>query len=304
MKIGHRLTLLLLFFLLLPLPAQQLVLEAEVGLRTERFDWSIADVDGSPNVLSELTWRDLRFTTLGLTAHYQLGPRLLLLGQLEYGQAHDGEVQDSDFLADHRTGEFLRSISSADGSELLGISAAIGVPLERVSQHWRLRAMPLAGLFRSSQRLRITDGVWIIPEAGGEIAGLDSRYDADWFGPWLGLELAAENVDGYGLSLMLARYAADYEADAYWNLRDTPAAGQYCLRRFEQWADGDGTRVALSGHYRFDRWRLVTTLSWSEWDTDTGTDRIYFCDGTVGDTRFNGARRESTSVAVGVGYDF
>lgn len=303
MKIGRCLTLLIVL-LPLPIPAKQLTVEAEVGLRTERFEWSIADVDGSPDVLSELTWRDVRFTTLGLTAHYQLGPRLLVLGELEYGRAYDGEVQDSDYRGDRRTGEFLRSISSADGSELFGINAAIGVPLERISQHWRLRAMPMAGFFRSSQRLRITDGVWVIPEAGGEIVGLDSRYDADWFGPWLGLELAAENVGGYGLSLMLARYAADYEADAYWNLRDTPAAGPYCLRRFEQWADGDGTRVALRGHYRFDRWRFLTTLSWSEWDTDAGTDRIYLCDGTVGDTRFNGAHRESTSIAVGIGYGF
>lgn len=301
---SSRLLILLLLILPSPAAAGALAVEADLGARVERFDWSIAAPGGSPDVLSELSWRDVTFAVLGGGFNYQPEPRLVLLGRAEYGVAFSGEVRDSDYLGSGRSDEFLRSVSRAAGSEQYTLTAALGLPLTHEANAWRLRLLPLLGIAYARQQLRLRDGVWVIPASGGRIKGLDSVYDANWFGPWVGLELGLENQAGYGLELRLERHFPRYEADAYWNLRDDPAAGSWCMKRFAQWADGRGSSAAFTGRYQAGPWQWHAAIAWSAWDTKPGTDRVYFCDGASAITGFNGAERESVSIAVGAGYRF
>ena len=94
------------------------------GYRIDQLDWNIAgnNAGTNPNILSELTWKDLEIyqvqfkpsVTLGNS--HRGGVRYHLRGMLGWGSIVDGSNQDSDYAGDNRTLEFSRSNNSAGGS--------------------------------------------------------------------------------------------------------------------------------------------------------------------------------------------
>jgi hypothetical protein len=283
---------LLLLSLALSAPAgaaSQLALEADY--RLDEFEWSIAGPGGTPNVLSELSWTDLRIAQLGLRGQTDLGA-LVLRAVGHYGEAYAGSVRDSDFLGDDRTGEFLRSVDSADGSRFTDVQLAAGLPLPLLQQGWRVALTPLLGVAYHRQELRIRGA-----------QGLDSRYRAEWLGPWAGLELAARHPRGFGATLRAAyHFQTDYDAEAAWNLRQDFAQPV----SFVHAADGEGATLALIGSYTppASPWSIALRASWQRWRTDAGTDTLFFADGGSTVSRFNGAEWQSLAVSVGGRYRF
>lgn len=126
----------------------------------------------------------------------------------------------------------------------------------------------------------------------GPFTGLNSSYDADWTGPWAGLQLALGLTKTLRLSAEGGYYWMDYSANADWNLRGDFAHPV----SFSHKADGTSTRV--SAQLDWQLWQAVALGvggAYQQWQADAGTDTVYFFDGSSDTTPLNGVNRKSWS---------
>ncbi|TPW09498.1 MAG: hypothetical protein FD130_2501, partial [Halothiobacillaceae bacterium] len=123
--------------------------------RMDDLNWNIG-LKPTPNVLSELTWRDLEInqTQTGFTLHNQ---KVLFKGEFRYGQIEEGENQDSDYLGDNRTDEFIRSYSKTAGETVDG-SFAMGYRLTTPTARFTSTVTPLIGFAKHKQYLQMIEG--------------------------------------------------------------------------------------------------------------------------------------------------
>jgi hypothetical protein len=137
----------------------------------------------------------------------------------------------------------------------------------------------------------------------GPFSGLDSSYDADWYGPWIGLEgafydrranLAASRQEIFG---GVELHYAYYDARANWNLRGDFAHPV----SFKQESDGYGGVLYIGYKFFFHpRWSLNFIGKYQRWETKPGTHTFLWSDGTSSDTRLNEVNWESVAVTAGV----
>jgi len=281
-------------------------LEFITGYRVDDLDWNIAgNLNGtSPNIISELTWRNLESYQLKLGGKGTINRIFYLRGSAAFGWVLSGEVQDSDYNGDNRTQEYSRSISSTDDSNLLDATLAVGYPFNLASNRFKL--IPLVGYSYSEQNLTMVDGVQVISQPPqtqpvGPIAGLDSTYETRWFGPWLGVDLSFRVNDKIFLFAGFEYHWGDFEAVANWNLRTDLAQP----KSFEQEADATGFLITFGGDYIFaEPWSLGLEVNYQDWSTDPGIDRQFNSDGTMALTRLNEVNWESLAIMLRVTYRF
>lgn len=220
------------------------LLQLESGYRTGRLDWNLAgdSSGGNPDVLSELEWEDLDIFQVKAAGKVLLGldsmPRisLCLKGSAAYGWITDGNNRDSDYAGGHRTLEYSRSENSGDDGDVLDLAIAFGPQFHFLRN--RLAIALLAGWSYHEQNLKITDGEQTVsdpalagsldpdlplPQPTGLIYGLDSSYDARWWGPWLGAHLEYRITPRLSARGSFDYHFAPYEGEAAWNLRSDPA---------------------------------------------------------------------------------
>ena len=279
---------------------------AGVNYRIDALDWNIAgNKNGThPNILSELTWEDLNIYELSLGFSSLVKHTVYFKAYMNYGRIFSGENQDSDYDSDNRQDEWSRSNNSADDGSTIDVSLGAGVVLPIVRDTFTL--MPMVGFSYHRQDLAMTDGYQTIPPAG-PFPDLDSTYEAEWRGPWVGLDLHLETDTGWKALQGVYLFAgfeyhwAIYDAKADWNLRDDfehPVS-------FEHEADGSGVRIAAGlGASLTERWSLEVGCSQQEWLAEDGTDRVFFSDGTYGETRLNEVNWESRAVGLMIRYQF
>jgi hypothetical protein len=281
-------------------------LELNTGYRVDDLDWNIAgNLDGTnPNVFSELIWDDLQIFEIKAGMQTAINNAIYVRASLAYGWILNGENQDSDYKGDNRTQLYSRSINNADDGDVWDATLGIGYQFNFFSD--RLRLIPLGGYAYSEQNLRLMDGVQTLslPPATqplGPIEGLNSTYETQWTGPWLGVDFwlqASPKITFYG---SFEYHWADYEAAADWNLRTDLAHP----KSFEHDADGSGIVIALTGEYVLEGpWSVSLTANYQDWSTDAGLDRLYYADGTVSETRLNEVNWKSYAVLAGITYRF
>ena len=282
-------------------------LELLTGYRVDELDWNIAgDISGTatPNIISELTWSDLKSFQLKLGGKGIINRVFYMRGSAAFGWVLSGQVQDSDYNGDNRTQEYSRSISSADDSNVLDATVAFGYPFRLASDRFRL--IPVVGFSYSEQNLHMQDGVQVLSEPPqsqpiGPIAGLDSTYDTRWYGPWAGVDFSFKASDKIHLFAGFEYHWADYKAEANWNLRTDLAHP----KSFEHEADGTGILITAGGDYIFSEpWSLGLEVNYQDWSTDAGIDRQFNSDGTMAVTRLNEVNWESFAIMLRVTYRF
>ena len=244
--------------------------------RRAQLDWNIAgDIAGNnPNVLSELIWRDMEIAQLSAAVQANLGVHLVLQGSGAYGYIMNSNNQDSDYLGDNRSIEFSRSLNKGAGN-ISDASLALGYRFsvfdDSVGRFAQI--IPMAGYSDHRQNLRIKDGTQVIPvSAEGPIPGLDTTYDAEWKGPWLGLNMRLEASERTAILIDLAYHWADYTAVADWNLRSDLA--HPVSFRHDSTGTGIVTVVALA-HRLGSHWELLARLESQHWTGKTGVDTTY-----------------------------
>ena len=270
--------------------------------------WNTAsDITGNrtPNVLSELSFKDVIATPLGFKGELRLNTRRSQwrLGvDIVDGQFNDGEVTDSDYGGDNRTEEWSRSESEIADDDISRVKAYIGWGRENK----KYRFAVLAGFNISEQSFRMQNGEQLLCNSSctvgiGEFSGLDSVYSMQWQGPWVGARWA-ETKGRHRVTVAYDYYFANtYRGEAEWNLRSDL---QQPLS-FEHEADAQGHGLQLS--YGFDitaHWRLGVLYEYNRWESKTGTETRYFADNTIGKIQLNKAESESRSYGIGLQYTF
>jgi len=298
-----------------PQRAVDLAVGFVAGYRSADLQWNIAGQNDTPNVLSELTHDDLEIYELGLETSLSINEGALagfvLAFSGSYGDIVDGETQDSDFLGNDRTDEFSRSFSDTEGDDTLNLDVSIGYRFDNIEIIPDGGITLLAGYRYAEQNLNLTDGVQAIAsqDNGDSVTiinlnppvpfeGLDSTYEAEWKGPWLGFELFNQLGRHY-VAWAVKYYDLEYSSEADWNLREDFAHPV----SFTHDADGDGHRIELKYRYTMTRHlSLQVNAAMEQWETDSGTDTTFFSDGTRTETQFNSAEWDSLGVNVGLNY--
>jgi hypothetical protein len=281
-------------------------LELINGYRVDDLDWNIAgNLNGTnPNIISELTWSDLESYQLEVGGRGTIGGVFYMRGSAAFGWVLSGDVQDSDYNEDNRTQEYSRSINSSDDSTVFDATVGFGYPFKLASDKFRL--IPVVGFSYSRQNLTMRDGLQRISQPPqtqpiGPIAGLDSTYDTEWYGPWVGVDMSFRPSDKILLFAGFEYHWADYEAEANWNLRTDLAHPV----SFEQEADGTGFLITAGGDYIFSGpWSLGLEVNYQDWSTDAGIDRQFNSDGTTAVTQLNEVNWESFAIMLRVTYRF
>jgi hypothetical protein len=288
------------------------------GYRVDGLDWNIAgnSYGTNSNILSELTWEDLEIYQVRASGKMVIGnepvPYTYIRGMFGYGWIVDGENQDSDYAGDNRTLEFSRSDNDSDDGDVLDASVGAGFQFRVMSE--KLAITPLAGYSYHEQNLTMADGYQTVsrpeisvpfcgkePPSVGPIEGLDSTYEAQWYGPWLGVDLEFNPTTKFSFFGSFEYHWSDYRAEAYWNLREDFDPS----KSFEHEADGYGIVLFFGSSYAFaDRWSIDLNLDYQNWKAEDGIDRVFYADGDVSATRLNEVNWESYGAVLGMTYRF
>jgi hypothetical protein len=286
-----------------------------LGSRVDQFDWNIAgnSAGANPNIISELTWEDLEILEVNAQGRVVLFNNRAPFGgmvraMVSYGEIQAGDVQDSDYQDDGRRNEWSRSNNKADNGDVWDFTVGTGLVFRTRDQKFTLA--PLFGYSHHVQNLTLHDGFQTIsrdnpfstdpaedPPPVGPIAGLDSRYETRWRSGWVGLDLNFQPVPKFELHGSLELHAAEYKAEATWNLRSDLQQPRSFVHDADEAAGvvtTFGTRFG-SGPIRFN-----LDLRYQAWKAEDGADKVYFSDGSFGFTRVNEVNWEAFSVSAGL----
>ena len=287
-------------------------LEFGAGYREDSFDWNIAgDINGTnPNILSELTWSDIEIFQLKAGIKSVISRGFYVRGALDYGWIFNGGNQDADYNGDNRTLEWSQSNNSNDQGSVWDATLGIGYQFKAAEE--RLKIVPLLGYSYSDQYFNITDGYQTVSDPAvappgetplpvGPFPGLNSTYEAEWWGPWVGLDVLFDPSEKMTLYAGFEYHWADYHGDANWNLRSDFAHPT----SFEHDADGTGIILTFGGEYYLAKpWFLSLNVNYQNWSTDPGTDTLYYADGSISQTRLNEVNWDSFAIMLGLTYRF
>lgn len=280
---------------------------ASVGQKSGDYLWNIASdyyAQQTPNILSELAYSKIRVweANLDWQMEKELGALTGFVFGVSFGTGliNDGEVRDSDYDGDNRTGEFSRSQSQTKGSHTLSLSGHFGWAFYTKSR-WRL--MPSIGYSYSSQNFTKTNGVQVLattfrtpPE--GAFGGLNSTYNAEWYGLFTGLSVG-KKTEKHTWEAAAKWHMPEYYAEADWNLRSDFSHP----KSFAHWSDGKATVLKVSYAYRTSQTFAIGIKYQTEsWKSDAGVDTVYFSDGDTASTQLNEASWEAASFAVSLNW--
>lgn len=287
---------------------RELTFKAVLGMsqRTDNVYWSIAnDLSGrvGPSVLSELDYKGLRIRGVDLSSSVEFDGGWLddffLSGRLFKGTISDGLTRDSDYNGDNRTQEYSRSLSENTGDFVADYSISLGWTVLQVRSF--SSALEL-GYSLHQQYLRKQNAIQVVDQntSSASIEGLNSTYQSEWQGPWLGLsaELAYER---HALKIRSEAHQALYYAEANWNLRDTFMHP----KSFDHQAQGQGLVIDASYAYSFDlpqAKRLTLALGYraDRWQAENGRDTLYLATGETVSTRLNQVLWDADTLALSV----
>lgn len=274
------------------------------GYRQDKLFWNIGTNSGFPNILSELKWENIEIATLNFGASYALDQSWLLNLDAVYGRIFDGDNQDSDYLGNNRTFEFSRSNNGADEGDVydISLSAAYKIPFNQF-----IELQPELGLSYHAQNLKMVDGNQTLSAHGwntplGPFSGLNTTYDATWFGPWVGWSTLIKPAENLTFNFGFEYHHISYDATANWNLRGDFAHPE----SFTHKADGYGWITRLEGLYKYSpKLTFDIALNYQEWlANENGVDKVFLADGASSIQPFNEVKWRSYGFSLGLNYDF
>ena len=280
----------------------------QLGYRADSLDWNIAsDLTGqaTPNIVSELQWTNLQIPLVSWDIDVYLAD-FYLRGNVAYGEIDSGNNQDSDYYGDNRTVEFSRSNNNAAGGEVADASIGFGYKFDTsdTSSKFRSYFMPMLGYSLHTQDMKMTDAVQTVESNVtpplGPFPDLNSTYDAEWEGVWVGLIFGEQNTKtDMEIELSLIYHDVDYQAEADWNLRTDFAHP----KSYEHMATGHGLSFSLDGRTPFrhsKRWFWAFGLDYGRWQTKAGLTTFYVSDGSTPQQQLNEVNWESSAINLGL----
>ncbi|MEJ2678428.1 MAG: hypothetical protein P8174_05040 [Gemmatimonadota bacterium] len=288
-----------------PLSAQRRPLSGRVVLSPTfetgrgRLHWSIgpgAGVVRSVLHFDGLSHREVRLAGRAVVMQTSHGA-WLLAGSVAAGSLAGGRMLDTDF---EQGVESRQSVAAVTGRRSQSWTGALGW-CRPVSCSAGEDALTLwAGWAARKEDIRIQNGTQLLPDSTG-MAGLDSRYEAVWAGPWI----AGEATVGLPRSTLLARLTLHpltrFRSRGRWNLR-------YDLAQplsFAQWDAGWGWALDARYGYRMsERLRFTIGVRRSVMVAKDGRDIAYAANGDAYGSQLIEARWDDTTLSFGVGVSF
>jgi len=282
-----------------PSPESTTTFTISNGLRVDNFRYNIAgDITGhNPNILSELTWNELKTYQIKGELTKTVGHWLYLRGGADYGWILSGSMQDSDYLGDNRTDEFSRSVNDSNGSV---VDSSLGAGYPFIYQVGDTEAMfaPMVGYAYNLQRFHITNLDQVIPNLGA-FPGLDSSLRTQWYGPWMGADMSWKLNRHFKILSGIEYHWLDYRAVDNHNLRTDLQHPESVVFT----ATGTGINVNGGVEYSFKEWiSLQMKLDYVQWKAGQGLDTTFFSDGTTGTTLLNEVRWSSWYYSLGLAF--
>lgn len=269
------------------------------GMRTDRMSWS--EANNTVNIASELAWNNLEIFQIGAAGRLNLNNDLALYGKADFGNINSGTNQDSDYNGNNRTLEYSRSNNKAGGN-VQDASLALGknYNIRDSAEKIMLTITPLLGLSIHQQNLTMTDGFQVIPYAGN-YPGLNSTYNTEWQGPWAGIDTQWKLGEKWSLIASIEYHWADFAAQANWNLRQEymhPVSFTHMAKGYGVFYSAGASCLASNG------WHLNISAELRKWHGESGTDRTYYSDGSMGTYPLNEVNWEATIFNFALTHDF
>lgn len=276
----------LLFFLMVPSLLKALEFEPffQLGQGTREFSWAISGPHATPDIQSELAWKNLKTREAGIGLR-MLHPLFETSARADLGQVFSGSVRDSDYGSSGRQDEYSHSLSDASGSEFQRILITTG-PV--IGSPKKLILLPQVGYLHAQETYRLRNGVSIIPDTGA-IDGLNSFYKtrAAGFGGGLSVRFfPKKGVDVFEAGWQ--QFVLQYEADADWNLRVNEPAPEDRFRYFKHRGTGMQTLMWAQGEWKAAGF-LTLFLRWEQTQmrVEHGLDTTRYLDGHVTEQSLN-----------------
>jgi len=280
------------------------------GYRTNELNWNISGVNGmNPNVKVEYKWTDLQSFQIKSKSQLLFDNIFILEGQVARSWIVEGNNQVSEFDGNDRTMEVTRTRNKADEGDTFDISGGVGIRynMESDDDFFELKntwLSLLGGYSYHEQNLSIKDGNQTIDTTGmfdlGPFEGLDSPYEAEWKGPWLGIELGGEQ-DNFLATVRFEYHFAEYNAEGQINLNENFQQP----KSFDHSGDGEGLVFALDMSYKLNpSWELNFNADYQDWEILDGTDRLFLADGSIIQSRLNEVNWTSFALMLGAKYQF
>lgn len=273
-----------------------------VGFVDESIKWSSAGdlASANPNIGQSFEIPSIELVNIGFVIKDTNSSGVVGLLEIDYATVTDGPARESRYSGDNRSNEYYRQTSEAKGGRFLRGSLGFGTDFKLLSDDFIIT--PLVGYVVNSQRYQLENGKQTISSAPstatlGAINQLNSRYETDWNGFWLGVDFIAGAKNQLSVSGNIRYYQLDYEAEAYWDKQTDfePSPS------FTHIAEGDGTAVKVELSYTYGlRSTVVAGINYFSWKAEDGTATLNNISGTPTTRKFNTVEWESSSIYFGV----
>jgi|GEM_PF-5536249 len=285
--------------------SERFEVRAGVGQQAADFRWNIGFGPDRSNILSELTYRDLRVPEAWAGARVRIQGdvrwRWVLDLSARRGRIGAGTGQDSDYRGAGRTGEFSRSRFDVAGSTTAAEAGAVGI--QHLMADRGLDDVTLwIGHAREHRSIRKRDGVQLVPAHAPQdlLEGLDSRYRARWAGATVALEPAA-TVRGVRLEAVAEwNLRSRYRAEGEWNLRDDLAQPI----SFVQLGRGRGLNARLRGSVRAGAGGALVVEGALARQSASGVDRLIRASGEEVRQDLHESRWRAAAIRLGIAQRF
>jgi hypothetical protein len=254
---------------------KKLQLSLSTGSQNEDFHWSIAGNSNgqSPNVLSELKWKNVNGQEYKAAMQWNVWRRFSLFADYSRVSVTSGSVNDMDYQGDNRTAPTYTGNFSDNKGNTSSWSAGAGYI---IFNNKLFSLVPYVGFGDNVQNFYLVD-------LTGQFPALNSNYFARWNGPFIKEDLTYNQVN--------------YTAQGNWNLINEfqhPVSYRHVAKGYGINANA---RLAFSitNHIA-----LNIGYGYYKWETGNGTDQLYLTSGQVDNTRLNGVFRKGHQVIGGV----
>ena len=272
---------------------ERILVVNSIGLFNEDFKWSIAgdNFQGDPiNILSELTWKDLRGTSFNSGIKWNAWKLFNIENNFSFATITSGTATDIDYNQNNRRDTVFYAPLDSDRGALLAADLTVGYIFFK--DH-RFALVPKLGYGLHYQYLYLLDH--------DHNQALKTTYDTRWNGFIFGLDGKIKVTKNFLVEVTTRYHQLKYHSKANWNLIEsfehpvsfTHEANGFCIDM--------GSRI----RYVFTKsWSVFVSGNYSFWDTGKGVDKLYLQDGQVAYTQMNGVQRTSYGFNIGIAKSF
>ncbi len=267
------------------------------GISTDNLNWSIAGVGDDPvNILSELTFNDIK------VYHYGLGATFSICGffiqpEIIKGYIYKGWATDSDYSMDNRKSLTFKSEMDVKDNDAKYINLTFGYNYKVEGKNFSFA--PVVGYSKRKQELIITGGNVLFPEKR-PIYGLNSKYATDWQGFFAGIRSQYLFQSAVNINAFFHFHYLEYAAVADWNLREDfshPVS-------FRHSGYGKGMEWGVGIGYSIGNLNLELGYKYKFFKINNGRDELYFSTGETVRSNLNEVEWQSDSFTFKISYTF